>query len=613
MPDLRSSTKRTTVIPKALAALGAVGLIGILWMTHSGPNGSAPKTEGLLLDDQTRNSIWEAERRGTLLGKLGFPRLIDAMARREPAAVSSELSSDFRARVPENSDARFESTRDGFRVGRETVSPSKETNANASEFLDWLFELRSQLPERIEAKFYTETIAPTIAGDQDGSWVGRFKLRLWGQTDQGQRAEIVIFSRIEFTKIEKSVFSAGGWIQRWLVESVTFGETDQRWFTDVARERGIDVASLYENWEMPEVRRAGNTGGAYLSDMNRDGWIDLLLTDIGHPDRIIFYFGEEGGRFREATEEVGLVTGRAGMAAFIDFDNDGWEDLIHVWRKYIAFREWEPESHPSGVRVYRNVAGRGFQEVTHSSNLPQLVASLERANPPTGFSIADYDRDGRADIYISRSAGKSKREGSWIDGKSGPESRNQLLRNVGDGLFVDVTPQIDGADGELRSSASAIWFDANNDLWPDLYIPDEFGDGLLLVNDQNGGFNKKKIVDQTHDWGTMGLIAGDYNNDGAIDLFVDNMYSKAGKRVMSNLPNTAYSDDVTRKLRRLVAGSELHQGVGDGTFQPVGKDKQVHGVGWSWGASFVDVDNDGFQDLYANAGYISQDRGKPDG
>ena len=184
---------------------------------------------------------------------------------------------------------------------------------------------------------------------------------------------------------------------------------------------------------------------------------------------------------------------------------------------------------------------------------------------------------------------------------------------MGNGHFVDVTSQIDGADGESRSTAASAWMDANSDGWPDLYVTDEFGDGLLLLNDRDGGFTKREIVDQTHDWGTMGMIVGDYDNDGAMDIFVDNMYSKAGHRVMSNLPTGSYSDDVTRKLQRLVVGSELHKGVGDGTFQPIGKDLYVHAVGWSWGATFFDANNDGFLDLYANAGYISQDRSKPDG
>jgi hypothetical protein len=91
------------------------------------------------------------------------------------------------------------------------------------------------------------------------------------------------------------------------------------------------------------------------------------------------------------------------------------------------------------------------------------------------------------------------------------------------------------------------------------------------------------------------------------------MYSKAGERVMANIPPGEYDEEVTRKLQRLVDGSQLYLGGGDQKFTPAGSAMGVNAVGWAWGPCLADLNNDGWLDLYATAGFISQDRGKPDG
>lgn len=68
-----------------------------------------------------------------------------------------------------------------------------------------------------------------------------------------------------------------------------------------------------------------------------------------------------------------------------------------------------------------------------------------------------------------------------------------------------------------------------------------------------------------------------------------------------------------QKLMRMVDGSELHRGMGNLQFERVGQKNHIDAVGWGWGAGLFDLDNDGFLDLYATAGFISLDRTKPDG
>src|SRR5207247_1417105 len=116
-------------------------------------------------------------------------------------------------------------------------------------------------------------------------------------------------------------------------------------------------------------------------------------------------------------------------------------------------------------------AGKRFVDVTEMCNL-RLPAGI------SGIAVADFDRDGRLDVYISRHGKQAT--GDWMTGKSGDRMGNQLWRNAGNWQFENVTKK-SGADGGLRSSFTAVWFDANDDGWPDLYVPNEFGEGLLLI------------------------------------------------------------------------------------------------------------------------------------
>src|SRR5262249_58622685 len=136
-----------------------------------------------------------------------------------------------------------------------------------------------------------------------------------------------------------------------------------------------------------------------------------------------------------------------------------------------------------------------------------------------------------------------------------------------------------------RSTFSAVWFDADNDGWPDLYVPNEFGNGVLLVNRRDGTFKEHALTPGPSDFGTMALTAGDIDNDGHIDLYLANMYSKAAKRVIGNLKADTYPEPVMAKLRSFVEGSQLHRNRGGLNFEQKGQEWQVADCGWGYGAA----------------------------
>jgi hypothetical protein len=373
-----------------------------------------------------------------------------------------------------------------------------------------------------------------------------------------------------------------GWLRNASIVQIQIAKAPRYLFRDVTVERGIDPGKFHDNWR-PQTKLWSNTGGVYLCDFNRDGILDILVTDL---DAVALYQGLPGGKFRDVTTEVGLPTGLPSPAAcaVVDLDGDGWEDII------------------LGNQIYRNLEGKGFLDVTPICNLLLPQDSV-------GIAVADYNRDGLLDIYVTR-PGERKKD-SWLTGKSGdPNKGNQLWENKGHFRFENVTAQSGTAAGN-RSTFSAVWLDANNDGWPDLYVINEFGSGVLLINNQNGTFEEKKIG--TGDFGSMGVTCGDIDNDNNIDIYCANMYSKAGNRVIANVSAGTYPEEIMDRMRSFVKGSQLWQNRGDLKFEPMGQKYQISAVGWAYGPALVDLDNDGWLDLYATAGFVSQSRTEPDG
>jgi hypothetical protein len=103
---------------------------------------------------------------------------------------------------------------------------------------------------------------------------------------------------------------------------------------------------------------------------------------------------------------------------------------------------------------------------------------------------------------------------------------------------------------------------------------------VLLVNKGDGTFREMPLIDDTGDFGSMGLAVGDYDNDGHIDVYTANLYSKAGRGIMENLSEGTFAPEVFAKMKRFVTGSELYHNDGGLKFTRAGKRARVHAVGW---------------------------------
>lgn len=347
--------------------------------------------------------------------------------------------------------------------------------------------------------------------------------------------------------------------------------------------------------------------GIAVVDIDRDGFDDLYVA-MQHGSNLLFR-NRGDGTFEEVAAKYGLdLVEDSTSAIFADFDNDGDADLFLGRARHRSMYL----SNDNG-----RFTDRSAEKIT--CPLPALVSSI---------STTDFNRDGLLDVYLStyspieeanRFAEKStplwlkhfltpeqalefeerNRGVHRFTNRSGPP--NLLLQNVGDGRFkvADANEQL-----ELwRMTFQASWSDFDSDGDPDIYVANDYAPDNLFRNDGPLGF-----TDITRDVGLTGLGFGmgvawdDYDNDGQMDIYVSNMFSKAGQRITSQF------SELDPRIREMAAGNFLYRG-NQNEFKLVSglgeTDLKVAKAGWSWGGQFFDFDNDGYRDIYALSGYYT--------
>ncbi len=305
-------------------------------------------------------------------------------------------------------------------------------------------------------------------------------------------------------------------------------------FTNVTSSVGLNIIPTYEDGENKEFRYSAHVEVAdYDGDGDGDiyaGSYDPATSTYEH-----YLFNNELGSFKDVSAEAGIThSGRETSAAFGDYNNDGFLDLYIV--------------KDGGDILYRNNGKGGFDNVTSKANIGSKTGGNKAL-------FVDLDHDGDLDMFEARS------------------NSNLVFRNNGDGTFQEQSEKMGLSGGSLKSLDAAFGdFDDDDDI--DLFVVNENGSNVLYSNQRQGLF--KDITEKCglkSEGGSSAVTAGDYNNDGFLDLFVTSLNG---------------------------ADCELYRNLGNGTFEPVKNEKEMFGSLQhvkAYDARFFDFNNDGYQDL----------------
>jgi hypothetical protein len=369
-------------------------------------------------------------------------------------------------------------------------------------------------------------------------------------------------------------------------------------FTLATQAAGID--NVHDTDGSPPFRIIGgsfNSSGSAVGDVDGDGDDDVVLASASH---VVLYRNNGDGTFSDVTPTSGLPNPYPSVATGVvlfDYDNDGLADL------YVA-------AITGGDRLFHNRGDGRFEDATAAAG----IKAGEWASMPV---VADYDRDGYLDVYVVR-MGDHEHTPPNPNYEAHNGFANTLYHNNGNGTFSDMTDH--AGLGDTGWGLAGAWGDYNDDGFPDLYVGNEFGSGVLYRNTGDGTFS-----DVTRATGTgnraagMGVVWGDYDNDGHLDLFVSAMHANSGWLLFHpDFPEPIpwyykvlgwFTPQVKERIHKytheLTRGSSLLHNNGDGTFTDVSDAAGVRDMQWGWAADFLDYNNDGWLDLYATNGFIS--------
>jgi hypothetical protein len=371
---------------------------------------------------------------------------------------------------------------------------------------------------------------------------------------------------------------------RWLLNlaSMTLGE----WPDGVPEAQRIPAATFASDEPFPRFRDVAPqlglnlespSGGVAIEDYDGDGRLDVFVTTLDPRGQARFFLGQSDGSYLERTAEAGLTGIFGGLnLTHADYDDDGDVDLLILrggWQ--LGMFGQRPKS------LLKNLGPQApgtFVDVT-------FLAGLGAQHFPSQTADwADYDLDGDLDLYVGNEASANS------------PFPSQLFQNRGDGTFAEVA-QAAGVTN-MRMAKGVSFGDIDGDRDADLYVSNYLDPNRLYLNRGDGTF-----VDVAPERGVTRPMDSfpawffDFDNDGALDLYVSTYYQSTGEARLGPVVSSLLKRPVQLDMNK------LYKGDGRGNFRDVAAEQGLDLFTVIMGASFGDLDNDGFPDMYLATGY----------
>ena len=380
----------------------------------------------------------------------------------------------------------------------------------------------------------------------------------------------------------------GTMVLLWLVLASSTSASDRSiHLRDTAAEAGLSEPLVYGGVEKQKYILETTGSGVAVFDYDKDNRPDIFLVNgtrlnpSGEIPSNLLYRNVGGGKFQNVTASAELRKSGWGQGVCIgDVDNDGWTDLFVTYYGKSA--------------LYRNRGNRTFEDISDAAGL------VDSPRWNSGCTFVDYDRDGDLDLFVANYV--AFEEANKYEPGSGPNcmwrgmavmcgpmglktSANILYQNNGEGTFKDVSSSSGITNTAGFYSLMPVTLDFDGDGWTDLFVACDSAPNVLYHNNGDGTFTDVGFVSGTavnedgQEQAGMGVAAGDYNLDGRTDLLVTN-----------------FSDETSTLYRNDSGGVFI-----DSTYTAkLGYDTMY----LSWGTGLVDLDNDGWKDIFIVNGHV---------
>jgi hypothetical protein len=353
------------------------------------------------------------------------------------------------------------------------------------------------------------------------------------------------------------------------------------------------------NMNIFKYRNFYNGGGVAIGDINNDGLADVFFTSNLGENKL--YLNKGNLKFEDISKKAGINLPKSWSTgvSMIDINGDGLLDIYvsNAGNNINAIRK---------SQLYINNGNLTFIDKAEEYNLAETGITTHAA-------FFDYDKDGDLDCYIlnnsfipvsslNYSNKRNLRDKDWDVANILKGGGDKLMRND-NGKFVDVSAAA-GIYGSLIGFGLGVTVgDVNGDLYPDIYVSNDFYEkDYLYINNKNGTFTEQIESWTSHiSQSSMGADMADINNDGKSDIFTTDMLPESDERLKKTTNFDNY-DLFTRKFNldfyNQYMQNTLQLNDENNKFLEIANFSGVAKTDWSWGALLFDMDNDGYKDIY---------------